>query len=65
MKHIGQIVEVDTLNQLFTIRPDILAEHMRNVWETMPHKFVIEFKNNWFDIGDELLWEAANDISKY
>ena len=65
MKHTGQIVEVDTFNQLFTVRPDVLAEHMKDMWSTMPHQFVVEFKNNWFDIGDELLWEAANDISKY
>lgn len=65
MKHIGQIVEVDTLNHLFTIRPDILVEHMRNTWETMPHEFVVEFKNNWFEVGDELMWEATDDFSNY
>lgn len=65
MKHTGQIVEVDTLNRLFTIRPDILAERMRNTWKTMPHEFIVEFKNNWFEVGDELLWEATDDFSNY
>lgn len=65
MKHAGQIVEVDTLNKLFIIRPDVLTEHMRNTWKTMPHEFVVEFKNDWFEVGDKLLWETIDDISKY
>jgi len=65
MKHTGEIVEVDTLNQLFTVRPNVLAEHMKDIWATMPHEFVVEFKNNWFEAGDKLLWETADDISKY
>ena len=65
MKHTGEIVEVDTLNQLFTVRPDVLAEHMKDMWSTMPHEFVVEFKNNWFEEGDKLLWETTDDILNY
>ena len=65
MKHTGEIVEVDTLNQLFTVKPDVLIEHMKEMWSTMPHEFVVEFKNNWFEEGDKLLWEATDDFSNY
>ena len=65
MERTGEIVQVDTLNQLFTIRPDVLAERMKKTWETMPHEFVVEFKNDWFEEGDKLLWETTDDFSNY
>jgi len=63
MKHTGEIVEVDTLNKLFIVRPDIFAEHMRDAWSKMPYEFVVEFKNNWFEAGDALMWETTDDFS--
>lgn len=63
MKHTGEIVEVDPLNKVFVIRPDVLADCMRNTWETMPHEFIVEFKNDWFEVGDTLMWEITDDFS--
>lgn len=65
MKHTGDIVEVDMLNHLFVIRLDVLVKHMKDIYSTMPHEFVVEFKNNWFEEGDKLLWETTDDILNY